>query len=160
MPLYFAYGSNMDEWQMRQRCPSAKFKFAARLEGQRLCFPRSSKKRSGGIASIEEAQDETVWGVVYEIPDGEWPQLDKAEGYDPDRAQEENAYQREEMYVADKNGNRHLCRVYVANADKPYKPSRECYLNYIIRGAEEHQGDDGIPPDYIVRLRRIKAEGE
>ena len=159
MPLYFAYGSNMDEWQMRQRCPGAKFKFVAKMERWRLCFPRFSKKRCGGVASIEQAEGETVWGVVFEIPDAELPLLDKSEGYDPKRPSNKNSYNRVEMQVTDTGGERHKCHVYVANADKPYRPSRDCYLNYIIRGAEEHQAR-GIPASYIQELKKIKAQDD
>lgn len=156
MPLHFAYGSNMDERQMRDRCPSAEFKWAAKLEGWRLCFPRYSRKRHGGVASIEEAGGQEVWGVVFEIPEDEWKELDKSEGYKPGRAREKNSYQREEMNVVDTEGNEHQCRVYIANSAKPYKPSRECYLNYIIRGAEQHL-ENGIPGAYIEELRRIET---
>ncbi len=156
MPLYFAYGSNMDERQMKERCPHAVFKSVAKQEGYRLCFPRYSKKRCGGVSSIEESREETVWGVVFDIPDKEIPLLDKSEGYQERRATSKNAYQREEMKVQSVDGEQPPCLVYIANREKPYKPSKECYLNYIIRGAEQHK-EQGIPEEYIERLRRIEA---
>lgn len=39
MMLYFAYGSNMDEKHMKERCPYAQFVAVARLPEHRLLFP-------------------------------------------------------------------------------------------------------------------------
>lgn len=156
MPLYFAYGSNMDEGQMKERCPHAQFKCVAKMTDWCLCFPRYSRKRNGGVSSIEEKPGEIVWGVVYDIPSNELPLLDKAEGYKEGRPCNHNSYCRGERQVEEANGQRHVCYVYIANRDRPYKPSRECYLNYIIRGAEHHR-EQGIPDDYIAKLRSIET---
>jgi hypothetical protein len=51
--LCFAYGSNMDLAQMRERCPSTRFAFIAKLPDHRLVFPRKSKCRCCGVASVK-----------------------------------------------------------------------------------------------------------
>jgi len=58
--LYFAYGSNMDWAQMQQRCPDAGFRAIGLLDDHRLCFPRRSKLRECGVASIHPVAGERV----------------------------------------------------------------------------------------------------
>ena len=49
---YFAYGSNMDWPQMRQRCPTARFAYVARLPDYRFAIVRHSRLRNCGTANI------------------------------------------------------------------------------------------------------------
>jgi len=52
--LYFAFGSNMDWSRMRERCPSARFIFNAKLNGFRLDFTRYScnEPRLAGVTGM------------------------------------------------------------------------------------------------------------
>jgi Gamma-glutamyl cyclotransferase, AIG2-like len=84
--LYFAYGSNMNWNQIRSRCPSAQFAFVAKAEGYALAFTRFSQNRKCGVADIVASSDNDVWGVIFDIPNDEIGQLDKSEGYRPERA--------------------------------------------------------------------------
>jgi gamma-glutamylcyclotransferase (GGCT)/AIG2-like uncharacterized protein YtfP len=84
MILYFAYGSNLCESRMKQRCPSARFRCRALLKHHCLAFTRTSKT-GNGTADVLPSIDSDVWGVVYDIDDSELPQLDRAEGYHPGR---------------------------------------------------------------------------
>ena len=79
--LTFAYGSNMDCGQMKDRCPSVSFVCVAVLRDYRLCFPRKSKKRDCGVAGVERGEGCNVWGVVYEINEADVGNLDATEGY-------------------------------------------------------------------------------
>jgi len=159
MPLYFAYGSNMDEFQMRERCPNAKFRFVAKLRNHELCFPRESAGRHGGVSSIEPSRRKVVWGVVYELTKTDLKNLDRCEGYDPGRDSKENAYNRTEIDVEKLSGAMHRCYVYIATKTGSFLPSRECYLNYVIRGAEQHQRQ-GIPKSHLRKLRKIKTNDD
>ncbi len=159
MPLYFAYGSNMDEFQMRERCPSAKFRFVAKLRNHELCFPRESRGRRGGVSSIEPSLRKVVWGVVWAVSEADLRKLNSCEGYDPERDPKENSYNRVEMEVERTSGVLHRCYVYIANKKGSFLPSRECYLNYIIRGAEQHQRQ-GIPKSYLRKLRKIRTNDD
>jgi gamma-glutamylcyclotransferase len=76
--LYFAYGSNMNWDQMRDRCPSSRFDSIVRDEGYRLAFTQFSKTRQCGVADIVASAGSDVWGVVFEIPDDEVNVLDKS----------------------------------------------------------------------------------
>ena len=82
--LYFAYGSNLDWAQMKQRCPLAKFVCRAKLPAHRLAFTLKSAKRDCGVADVLPDQAKDVWGVVYELPDNELKNLDKTKAFDPD----------------------------------------------------------------------------
>src|SRR5712692_10678322 len=85
---YFAYGSNLDMAQMRDRCRDYAAKPAPAIQGKatgwRLHFPRFAKSRKGGVASIEPADaGQVVWGVVYELTPKDWERLSKHEGIQP-----------------------------------------------------------------------------
>lgn len=97
--LYFAYGSNMNWDQMRERCPSARFEFVAKAEGYRFAFTRFSKKRQCGVADIVASPGSEVWGAVFAIPNFEVDELDKSEGYRPRRYRDKNAYERRQFEV-------------------------------------------------------------
>jgi len=97
--LYFAYGSNLDWAQMKQRCPLAKFVCRAKLPAHRLAFTLKSARRDCGVADVLPDQAKDVWGVVYELPDSELKNLDKREGYRPGKPYEQNQYTRGDQYV-------------------------------------------------------------
>src|SRR5262249_1227776 len=97
--LYFAYGSNLDWAQMKQRCPLAKFVWRAKLPAHRLAFTLKSAKRDCGVADVLHDQTKVVWGVVYELPYDELKNLDKKEGYTSARPNDQNGYSREDHYV-------------------------------------------------------------
>src|SRR5207249_5660269 len=96
--LYFAYGSNMDWAQMKQRCPLAKFVCRAKLPAHRLAFTLKSARRDCGVADVAPDQAKAVWSVVYELPDNELKNLDKREDYRPGKPYQ-SEYTREDHYV-------------------------------------------------------------
>ncbi len=71
--LYFAYGSNLNAGQMKQRCPDSEEISAAVLDGWQL------KERL--FADIEPAPGECVNGALYEISRKDLANLDYYEGY-------------------------------------------------------------------------------
>ena len=78
---YFAYGSNLNKQQMKQRCPDAKPKFQAVLPNYRLIFTGWSREWKGGTASIKPVRGEKVTGGVYEISEKDFRRLDRFEDY-------------------------------------------------------------------------------
>ena len=79
---YFAYGSNLNQKQMRERCPDSKPLFTAVLPNYRLVFSGWSRQWRGGIASIKPIRDERVRGAIYEISEQCLRRLDRFEvGY-------------------------------------------------------------------------------
>ena len=150
--LVFAYGSNMDIAQMRERCPDSKDRFdpvVAKAEGWKLCFPRPSGPRKGGVGSIIRAPGEVVWGVVYHIVTSrDLKRLDKREGVFTE------AYHRERLVVRTQEDKDLETWTYFAVPQdippKDYPPAKE-YLSLYIRGAEHF----GIDASYVERLRKI-----
>ncbi len=148
--MVFAFGSNMDPDQMRERCPESDLSwFAAEARGWELWFPRKSDKRKGGVGSIRKKENSTVWGVVFLVTPRDRMRLDCFEG-----VQEKN-YRHERIDVVDKNGISHSVLAYVAVPAEPpqeYKPHKD-YLRLYLRGA----GYFGLPSEYIKKLREIET---
>ena len=74
MNLYFAYGSNMWVEQMRERCPDHRLLGGAILLGYRWIIS------SRGYATILEAPNAAVEGMLFEVSDTDLSKLDKKEG--------------------------------------------------------------------------------
>ena len=73
MPLYFAYGSNMDRRAMARRCPGARVLGPARLNRHRLVIVRE------GYASVRRDPRQAVHGLVWDLPLRDVPALDRYE---------------------------------------------------------------------------------
>jgi len=70
---YFAYGSNMNHEHMKMRCPKSKYLGTFELPGYKLVF------RS--VADVEQSNDDSVLGALFEITDECERALDRYEGY-------------------------------------------------------------------------------
>jgi hypothetical protein len=150
----FAYGSNMDLAQMRERCPNSMEllqPFVARAEGWKLCFPRHSHRRQGGVGSLASAAGETVWGVVFGLTEEDLAKLDRSEGVSV------GAYRRARLSVAWGRALKQDVWAYFAiPPDEPprnYQP-HEDYLAQYIRGAQSFK----FPAEYIDKLKRIETK--
>lgn len=153
--LYFAYGSNMDWDQMRDRCPSARFVGVAKLPDHKLAFSRKSKARGCGVADAVADARSSVWGVVYQIADRDVGRLDAAEGYSPGRAT--NAYRREERHVLldGEDAKPLAAAVYFATPEENPPRPNQAYKAQVLKGANHWH----LPQDYIRDvLERIEAE--
>lgn len=151
--LCFAYGSNMDWEQMRERCHSARFVGIATLPQHQLAFTRRSENRGCGVADALPDEDRDVWGVIYEIDLRDVGNLDASEGFRPGRAR--NAYRREERHVfVDGEKDRPLMvSVYFAEPqDSPPLPNSE-YKRLILSGARRWH----LPDKYIHELEQIEV---
>ena len=74
MPLYFAYGSNMDRSAMAARCPRASAIGPARLMRHRLALTRE-----GWLTAIQDRR-ERVHGILWELTPSDVARLDRYEG--------------------------------------------------------------------------------
>jgi hypothetical protein len=142
---YFAYGSNMCQSQMLSRCPSAIGISTGVLSDSRLVFNRRGSYRPGGVASIQSASDERVYGVIWKISAAEFQHLDETEDKD--------AYQREEMTVHSLKGETYRCQVYRAIPEGIVAPDPQ-YLEELVHCAKEAV----LPPDYISSLERLISQ--
>ena len=74
--LYFAYGSNLNLFQMKRRCKDSVFIKKYELKGYRLNF--RSKYRA---ADIEKSKNSIVPGALFEISKSDEKKLDVYEDY-------------------------------------------------------------------------------
>jgi Gamma-glutamyl cyclotransferase, AIG2-like len=74
MPLYFAYGVNMDVSAMARRCPRSKALYPARLLRHRLAV-----MREGWLTAARDPRS-TVHGVLWDLALGDVAALDRFEG--------------------------------------------------------------------------------
>jgi hypothetical protein len=122
----------MDLSQMRQRCPKSSLSpFVAEARGWKLCFPRRSNRRGGGVGSITEDQSASVWGVVFSVTKEDLQRLDTFEGVPV------GAYKRELIEVVDRHSKAMNVWVYKAVPQGPgdFEPHRD-YIELYVRGAK------------------------
>ena len=74
MPLYFAYGSNMDASAMARRCPRSKALGLARLKRHRLAV-----MREGWLTAVRDSAS-VVHGVLWDLALSDVAALDRYEG--------------------------------------------------------------------------------
>lgn len=73
MPLYFAYGSNMDAAAMAARCPRSRLVGRGRLAGFRTILMQS------GFVSVAPDRRMCVHGVLWDVAVGDVAALDRYE---------------------------------------------------------------------------------
>ncbi len=143
--FYFAYGSNMERFQLKRLCPKAKFVAATTLSDYELGFFGNSPMWGGGIASIRERPGKTVEGVVWEISEADRKVLDEYEGYPA-------LYLHKEIQVRNRAGKMIAAFAYImADPGHEVSPSKR-YKQLLISGAEEH----GLSDEYIEALEAIR----
>jgi gamma-glutamylcyclotransferase (GGCT)/AIG2-like uncharacterized protein YtfP len=134
---YFAYGSNMNHKQMKERCKSAKFLCRAYLENYDFVYDGYSSLRKGAVANIVPKEKSVVWGGLWEIDKKDIQQLDRCEGHPV-------FYKRKEVIVKDDNNKEYRAIVYLRDPQKLNNPSDE-YRKTVIEGAITC----GLPNEYI-----------
>ena len=148
MEMYFAYGSNLDLKQVRQRCGGKDVKKISigYLPNHRLAFTQYYAEWGGGVADVVKSPGDTVWGILYELSNHALELLDTFEGYPYD-------YTRTKHTIINPEGNGLEAWVYlVKRKDGDFIPPSNKYLEIIKRTAKEA----GFPKDYIAYLNTIK----
>ena len=74
--LYFAYGSNLNHFQMKRRCKDSVFLKKINLSNFKLTF-----RSKYGAADIEPKKNSTVPGALFEISKSDEKKLDVYEDY-------------------------------------------------------------------------------
>jgi len=134
VPLYFAYGSNMDRGAMAARCPASKPIGTARLMRHRFVIMRE------GYASVVRDPRRTTWGVLWELALADMPALDRYE------SAAGGLYAKvSQMVLTDKGPKRAL--VYVGRSAGAGTP-RPGYLDGVIAAASEAD----LPADYVREI--------
>ena len=140
--LYFAYGSNMLSTRLRGRVQSARFSDRGFLRGKRVLFNKRSTDGSGK-ANLVDSPDAITWGVIYEIDDDDMPTLDRIEG----------GYDRYLVQICVPNGDPVEAVAYISNNLTDDVRAFECYKQYLLSGAREHN----LPQDYIAELEQLPS---
>jgi hypothetical protein len=149
VPLYAAYGSNMDPNQMLERAPCSPMAGTGWLTGWRLTFGGEDLGWEGALATIAEAEepDEHVFVVLYDVSPLDEEQLDRWEGA------ELGLYRRLKLRVQTLEGSV-LAWFYVLDAYEGGLPSAR-YLGVVADAAEAA----GAPDDYVDHLRTRPCRG-
>lgn len=134
MPLYFAYGSNIDRAAMLQRCPASKPVGIARLMRHRFMI------FDEGYASVVRDPQRVVWGMVWELALADIPALDRYESLST------GLYTKVVQPVVTEQGPRRAV-VYIGRSAKSGTP-RPGYMEGVIEAAQHA----GLPEEYIRSL--------
>jgi hypothetical protein len=152
--IYFAYGTDINPGQMAERSPGHRSLGVARLTGHRLCFPRFSRTWNGASASITPSRNDTVFGVLYEVPPDELTALHYQFGYDPEGPADLNRHELRAVTVLKVGGSEPVqAMTYVAAPDGTTALPSAAYVNAMIDGARYH----GLPRAYLVVLNAIRT---
>ncbi|EWC60745.1 hypothetical protein UO65_4028 [Actinokineospora spheciospongiae] len=146
MPLYAAYGSNMDPGQMMERAPHSPMAGTGWLVGWRLTFGGEDIGWEGALATIVEDPDSQVFVVLYDVTDDE-QDLDRWEG------SELGLHSKIRLRVQTLEGSV-LAWLYVLAAYEGGLPSAR-YLGVMADAAEAA----GAPADYVADLRIRPCSG-
>ena len=74
--LYFAYGSNLNHFQMKKRCKDSKYLKKFEIKDFRLTF-----RSKYGVADIESKKNYSIQGGLYEISKSDEKKLDIYEDF-------------------------------------------------------------------------------
>ena len=115
--LYFAYGSNLNHFQMKRRCKDSIYLKKINLKNFRLTF-RSNYR----AADIEYKLNSLVPGGLFEISNGDEKKLDVYEDYP-------TLYKKHYFYYYGKK-----VMTYTMVKKSPFRFPTERYLNIVKRG--------------------------
>lgn len=141
MPLYFAYGSNMDAAAMAQRCPRSRFLGRGRLARWRFVVMPS------GFASVVPDPRASVHGALWETPVSDVWALDRYEQVG------QGLYVKRMIPVLKEPFGASPALVYVGAAPNQGAAWRG-YLQDIVAAAERLE----LPAAYIGYLSQLLAE--
>lgn len=141
MPLYAAYGSNMDPEQMAGRAPHSPLSGSGWLPSWRLTFGGEDLSWDGARATVVEDILSQVFVALYDVPRWDEPALDRWEGVDL------GLRRKHRVRVSTLDGDV-LAWLYVLNGYEGGLPSA-AYLAVVADAAERA----GAPDDYVAQLR-------
>ena len=123
--IYYAYGSNMDEKQMKESCKDSILISKGKLKNYRFVLD------SKGYASIEENKRSSVEGLLWLITEDDEKRLDYYEGVSS------NCYRKEKINV-ENNGLIVSALTYISNRDIENIIKNKQYFDKVISAAKKH----------------------
>lgn len=139
--FYFAYGSNLDEGQMKRRCPGAKVVGVGTLQGYQLELYRH--------ATIVPKDKEQVPGLIWSIDERDELALDRYEGAP-------QYYRKADIKVLTGKGEVYVpAMVYIMNEQyhDPDEIPAAGYLQTILRGYESHELPMNALDEAVLRIK-------
>lgn len=122
---YFAYASNLNLQQMKERCPDSITISTATLHHYQVVFTGWSRYWRGGIATIRPLRGSRVRGGIYQVSEECMKRLDKYEGPE---------YQRLNIIVNNEDNEPVEAITYInTSQSRESKPSSQ-YLDTIRQG--------------------------
>ena len=143
MPLYFAYGSNMDAAAMAGRCPRARLLGRGRLPRWRPFLMAS------GFLSVAPDPRASVHGVLWDVPAGDVAALDRYEDI------AHGLYLKRVMPVLREPIGSARALVYVG-ADASRGAAERDYLAGVVAAARSR----ALPEKYVACLEALGGPGE
>ena len=140
MMLYFAFGSNLYQKQMKKRCKDSKYIGCFTLKNYKLAFRHFYF--GGGVADVERKKGSSVLGAIYKISKKDEKNLDIYEDFP-------NTYIKKYFKIAGKK----VMFYYMPKKTKHIPPSKR-YLNLIIKGYR----DCGYRNNYIIISKNKKIK--
>jgi hypothetical protein len=137
MPLYFAYGSNMDVDAMARRCPRSKALGLARFERHRL-----AAMREGWLTAVRDPSS-AVHGVLWDLALSDVAALDRYEGLS------EGLYAKLTQAVIAGSGPKQAIVYFGANAGPGV--ARPAYIAKVLAAAKSWP----LPAEGVAALERI-----
>jgi gamma-glutamylcyclotransferase (GGCT)/AIG2-like uncharacterized protein YtfP len=134
--FYFAYGSNMNQEQMVNRCPGSELGPLARLTGWRYFI------NGRGYAGVEESPTDQVLGCLWSLNDEHVASLDRYEGV------EGNYYSKETLEVEQLKDATKVSALVYLSVDREYGIPSPRYQGVVVSGGREI----GLPSDYLAML--------
>ncbi|GAB3590459.1 gamma-glutamylcyclotransferase [Angustibacter peucedani] len=141
MPLYAAYGSNLDSRRMGERAPHSPPCGTGWLSGWRLTFGGEDISWQGALATIVEDAGTQVYVALYDITPADEATLDDWEGAGL------GTYRKVRVRVHTLDGDE-MAWAYVVDGYEGGLPTAS-YLGEIADAAEAA----GAPDDYVADLR-------
>ena len=138
--LYFAFGSNLNQKQMKRRCKDSRYIGCYSLKNYKLVF--RNYYYGGGVADIQKNKNSTVLGAIYEISKKDEKALDVYEDFP-------KTYIKKYFKLLGKK-----VMFYYMPIKSAQTPPSKRYLNLIIRGYK----DCGYKNNYIVISRNKKIK--
>ena len=125
--LYFAYGSNLNHRQMKDRCSGSNYIKKHILKGYKLIFSQRNPNNKYGHANIEKNKNSSVQGAIWQLSKEHEKTLDEYEAvnYNPPY------YYKEYLLWKKKKVLFYIKKVYTEK-----KPS-SIYLHTIINGYKD-----------------------
>jgi gamma-glutamylcyclotransferase (GGCT)/AIG2-like uncharacterized protein YtfP len=138
VPLYAAYGSNMDPAWMAARAPHSPARGTGWLPGWRLTFAGADHGWDGALATLVEDPTSQVFVALYDLTKDDERKLD---------AWETALYRKLHLRISTLDGEP-LAWLYVLDAYEGGLPSAR-YLSVLAEAADAA----GAPTDYVNELR-------